>query len=235
MAAPAMLTPWYAAWMIAFCSAWRHRQVSSANPDAAPDRQRSQPPSPQLGSPRGVSLYPVLRTIRSLTMTAPTWRRRQVDRVAARRARFMKYSSHGGRATRAGAGARATGPGRPDIGRQLAVVGVRLQRRGVAVDPDVPDAGRRHQPKNARLHRQPRAENGDDGDLLAGDRRALGRGQRRRHVDRPDRQPAGGFEGHQHRELLDQFAKLLVPRPPVPEDRELVLDQRVIEDPHLAH
>src|SRR6266513_4730406 len=130
MVAPAMLTPWYAAWMIAFCSAWRHRQVSSADPGAAPDRQRSQPPSPQLGSPRGVSLYPVLSTIRSLTITAPTWRRRQVDRVAARRARFMKYSSHEGRATRSSAGPVQPVPRVPQSGQDVPVIVEPFVHRG---------------------------------------------------------------------------------------------------------
>src|SRR5579883_1862190 len=98
MVAPARATPWYAACTIAFCSACRQRHASSPVPAGASERHREHPPSPQFRRPRGVSLYPVLSTMRSLTMTAPTWRRTQVDRVAARCARFMKYSSHEGRA-----------------------------------------------------------------------------------------------------------------------------------------
>src|SRR3989304_458511 len=40
--------------------------------------------------------------------------------------------------------------------------------------------------------------------------------------------------GHEHRELLDQFAKLFMPRPLVPEDGHLVQDQRMVEDVDLA-
>src|SRR3989442_7545140 len=86
--------------MIAFCSACRHRQVSSAVPDGVPDAHRSHPPSPQFARPRGVSLYPVERTMRSLTTTAPTCRRTHVDRDAASSAMRMKYSSQFGLVTR---------------------------------------------------------------------------------------------------------------------------------------
>src|SRR2546428_3821178 len=82
--------------MIVFCSACRHRQVSSAVPDGVPDAHRSHPPSPQFARPRGVSLYPVERTMRSLTTTAPTCRRTHVDRDAASSAILIKYSSHDG-------------------------------------------------------------------------------------------------------------------------------------------
>src|SRR3990172_7215138 len=82
--------------MIAFCSPWRHRQVSSPVPEGASLAHRAQPPSPQFGTPRGVSLYPVDNTMRSLTITAPTQRRRHVDRLAARCAMRLKYSSQDG-------------------------------------------------------------------------------------------------------------------------------------------
>src|SRR5712692_2046452 len=73
-----------------------HRHVSWPVPEAASPAQRAHPPSPQLRTPRGVSLYPVVRTIRSLTITAPTLRRTHVERVDARCAIRIKYVSHDG-------------------------------------------------------------------------------------------------------------------------------------------
>src|SRR5712664_216269 len=73
-----------------------HRHVSWPVPDGASPAQRAHPPSPQLRTPRGVSLYPVVRTMRSLTITAPTLRRTHVERVEASCAIRMKYVSHEG-------------------------------------------------------------------------------------------------------------------------------------------
>src|SRR5438445_12364446 len=70
-----------------------HRHVSWLVPDGASPAQRAHPPSPQLTTPRGVSLYPVVRTPRPLTITAPTLRRRPADRAEARRAIRMTSAS----------------------------------------------------------------------------------------------------------------------------------------------
>src|SRR5438876_3965181 len=94
---PAIVTPWNTAVIMEVCAECKHTQVSSAVPDGVPDAHRSHPPSTQYVRPRGVSLYPVERTMRSLTTTAPTCRRTHVDRDAARSAILMKYRSHDGR------------------------------------------------------------------------------------------------------------------------------------------
>ena len=127
------------------------------------------------------------------------------------------------------------GLARGDVGGQLAVVRVRRQRVGVAVDPDVADAGGRHQPQHPGLHRETGAQDRDDGEFLAGERRAPRHADRRLHLDGAQRQVARHLERHEHREFFDELAKLLVPGPHVPEHRQLVLDQRMVEHAHLAH
>src|ERR1051325_11169927 len=55
------------------------------------------PTSVQCGIPRIEPLYPVDRIVRLRTMTAPTYLRWQVDRVATTCAMLMKYSSQDAR------------------------------------------------------------------------------------------------------------------------------------------
>src|SRR5215218_5384838 len=79
--------------MIAFCSACSVRWQLS-RPSTIRMRQ---PTSSQWGIPEGLPLYPVVRIRLSRTITAPTARRGQVERVATSCAMRMKYSSHEGR------------------------------------------------------------------------------------------------------------------------------------------
>src|ERR687886_2968043 len=78
---------------MAFCSAWSVRWQLS-RPSTILMRH---PTSSQWGMPEGLPLYPVVRIRLSRTITAPTARRGQVERVATSCAMRMKYSSHEGR------------------------------------------------------------------------------------------------------------------------------------------
>ena len=74
--------------MIAFCSAWSPRHNSWRWPLGISNSSRRQPTSLQCGTSRGAPLYPVARRVFSLTRTAPTLRRRQVERFANGRPHF---------------------------------------------------------------------------------------------------------------------------------------------------
>lgn len=93
--APRVDTPWSAAWITAFCSAWIQTQVSSRSPDLSFPLSRSehllQPPSSQFGIPWGVPLYPVAMILLSCTKTAPTLLLMQFDLVATTSASCIKY------------------------------------------------------------------------------------------------------------------------------------------------
>src|SRR5512144_1217434 len=91
--APSMFVPCLAAWMMAFCSACRPRQISCRSPEGMPICSLRHPRSRQCSMPDGVPLWPVARMFLSLTRTAPTWRRRHVARLFTRCAISMKYSS----------------------------------------------------------------------------------------------------------------------------------------------
>jgi len=80
----------------AFSSAWIQRQESKLTPDGAFELHLSQPPSLQLTQPKGVPLYPVEIILKSLTITAPTARFMQFERVATTSASLRKYVSHFG-------------------------------------------------------------------------------------------------------------------------------------------
>src|SRR5512142_1669349 len=110
MLAPSMATPFFAAWMIAFASAWT---VATQWPSSI-----MWPTSLQCGRPRIDPLYPVERIVLSRTSTAPTCLRSQVARVATTRAMFMKYSSQLTRSSIVppGAGHRTVGSRRPRRG-----------------------------------------------------------------------------------------------------------------------
>src|SRR3954468_24479397 len=86
-----MFTPFFAAWMMAFASAWMVATQWSFS--------IMWPTSVQWGMPRIDPLYPVDRMVRSRTITEPTNFRGQVDREATTWAMFMKYWSQGTRSS----------------------------------------------------------------------------------------------------------------------------------------
>ena len=95
-------------------------------------------------------------------------------------------------------------------------------------------AGRDHR-DHAVNHAETGTENGDNGELLA--RKALHRclGNGRFDLDLFERKIAGRLIAHQHGDLADEFAEFLHARVLVAEDRQLVLDQRVVEYVQLTH
>jgi hypothetical protein len=98
------------------------------------------------------------------------------------------------------------------LGGDLEVVVHRLQRVVVAVQADVAHAHAGHQPHHALHHPQPRAQDGDHGQLLP--RQHMGRGllQRRLDLHLLQRQVLGDLVRHEHGDLVHQLLELLLAR-----------------------
>ena len=110
----------------------------------------------------------------------------------------------------------------------LEVVIHRLERVVVAVEANVSNARRRHEPTDALHHTESGPENRHQRELLSHHATSGGAFQRGFHRGRLERQIAGRFIGHQCRDLIDQFLEDLGGRGPVAEERQFVLDQGVI-------
>jgi len=102
------------------------------------------------------------------------------------------------------------------------------------IHADVADARRRHQFEQTVRHADARAQHRHDRELLAGDHRRVDLDERRVQAARGHRQIAGDFVAHQERDLAQQFAERARGRVPVAHVRQLVLDQRVIEDEKIG-
>ena len=122
-----------------------------------------------------------------------------------------------------------------DIGRELAVIFDRFEGLRVTVQADVTDLAGRDHCNHAVDHAETGAEDGDDGKLLA--RKTLHRclGNRRFDLNLFQRKVAGRLIAHQHGDLADKLAEFLHARVLVTQDRQLVLDQRVVEYMQLTH
>ena len=122
-----------------------------------------------------------------------------------------------------------------DIGRHLEVILHRLERLRVAEQADVTDLDVRHHGDHAVDHAETGAEDRHDGQLLAGDVPAVCRGDRGLDIDLLKREVARSLEAHQHGDLGNQFPELLDAGVLVAQDRELVLDQRVVKNVNFTH
>lgn len=117
-----------------------------------------------------------------------------------------------------------------DVARQLAVVLDRLQRLRVAVHADVADAGRRDHVDDAVEHAEAGAQDRHDADFLAGEHLLLALANRRLDLDFLEREVARDLISHEHRDFLEQLAEVLRARLLHAHDRELMLDQRMVDD-----
>src|SRR5512132_151238 len=181
MLEPSIATPFFAAWMMAFASAWT---VATQWPSSI-----MWPTSLQCGSPRIDPLYPVERIVLSRTSTAPPCLRSQVARVATTRAMFMKYSSQLTRSS--------IGP--PGAGHRT--VGGRRPRQGELTWRDEEDRSRARAVRRRRLRRCPVVH---PWGCRAGHDAALGADAARRRADAVDvlgaaARVAKGAGGARHR------------------------------------
>ncbi|CAG9245142.1 hypothetical protein PUN4_1040032 [Paraburkholderia unamae] len=102
-----------------------------------------------------------------------------------------------------------------------------------AVHADMTHARRRDQLQQPVGHAHARAQHGHDGELLARDHGRVDLDERRLHAARRDGKLTRDFIAHQQRDLAQQLAERARGRVLVAHMRELVLDQRVIEDEEI--
>ena len=122
-----------------------------------------------------------------------------------------------------------------NVSGHLEVVLDRQLGLGVAEEADVADLDVGHHADHAVDHAQTRAENGDDGELLARDAAAFGQSDGSLHVDLLQGQVTGSLIAHQHGDLGNEFAEFLDAGLFITQDRKLVLDQGVVEYANVAH
>ena len=116
------------------------------------------------------------------------------------------------------------------IGRNLEVVVDRLQCGVIPIEPDVPDARRREQAKDAFDHSETGPEDGHQNGLLA--RKACPRGALERRIDRVrfERESGRGFVRHEHGDLVHEFLEDLRWRAAIPKQREFMLHEGMAYD-----
>ena len=121
------------------------------------------------------------------------------------------------------------------LGRgNLEVVVHRLERVVVAIQPDVADPRRRDQLRDPLHHAQPRPQDRHEGQLLARDLAPGHALQWRVDLHRLRRQVLGRLVGHQGGDLAHELLEVARTGLAVPQDRELVLDERMIEDGEIG-
>ena len=120
-----------------------------------------------------------------------------------------------------------------DIARQLAVILDGLERLRIAVEADVADARRRDHVDDAAEHAEARAQDRHDADLLAREHLALALRDRRLDLDVLEREIARDLVRHEHGDLLEELAEILRARRLLAHERELVLDERVVDEMYV--
>ena len=97
------------------------------------------------------------------------------------------------------------------------------------------DARRRHEFEHAVEKADAGAQDRREHQLLAGDHRRLGHAERRLDLDHFDRQIARHLVAKQHADFVQQLAEALGRAPLVAHQRQLVLDQRMVDDMGAGH
>ena len=104
----------------------------------------------------------------------------------------------------------------------------------VAVEADVPHARRGDELGDPLHHAEPGAQDRHEGELLPGYLSPRHRLERRLDLDRLGGEVLGDLVRHQHGDLAHELLEVPGAGAPVAEDRELVLDERVIEDGEIG-
>ena len=116
------------------------------------------------------------------------------------------------------------------VRRHLEIVVDRLERLVIAIETDVSHTRRRHELEDSLDHAEPRAQDGNERELLAAHALCGHVLERRVDADRLQRQVARRLVRHQHRDLVDELLEDLRRRPPVAQYAKLMLYERVADD-----
>ena len=110
-----------------------------------------------------------------------------------------------------------------DVGGHLAVILHRLQGLGVPEEADVTDLGGGDQGEDTLDHTQARPQDGDDGQLLAGQLIGHGLCHGGLNLHRLERQVPGGVVAHEGGNLAHDLAEVLHAGGLIPQDGQLML------------
>ena len=113
------------------------------------------------------------------------------------------------------------------VTRDLEVVVYRLKGVVVPVEPDVADSGGRDEAKNSFHHPKAGAQNGNEGEFLPAYVPSEGRFEGSGNLDWFDSEIDGGLIRHEHRNLIHELLENLGRSVAIPEDRQLVLNERM--------
>ena len=111
---------------------------------------------------------------------------------------------------------------------------MRLVGNLVALHANVAHAGRGHQVEDAVDHAKTRTQDGDDSELLAGKLLKRGGGNGSLDFDILHGQVAHGLVAVKKRKLSHELAELVGAGLLVAQDRQLMLDERVIDKRHTG-
>ncbi len=113
------------------------------------------------------------------------------------------------------------------VTRDLEVVVYRLKGVVVPVEPDVADSGGRDEAKNSFHHPKAGAQNGNEGEFFSAYVPSEGRFEGSDNLDWFDSEIDGGLIRHEHRNLIYELLENLGWSVTIPEDRQLVLNERM--------
>ena len=122
-----------------------------------------------------------------------------------------------------------------DIGRHFEIILDGFQGLRIAEQADVANLDVGHHADHTVHHAEPGTEDGDNRELLAGNPFAVCHGNRCFDVDRLQGEISRGFIAHQHGDLRDDLTELLYAGVLIAQNRQLVLNQGMIEYANIAH
>ena len=145
-------------------------------------------------------------------------------------AAFRRVDGGGGGVAGGEHGVERDGDALGEVGGDLGVVLDRLQRRLVAVEADEADAGGGDELEDAVEEAVAGAQDRDEGELLALEDGGVHLGERGADGLHRHRQVAGDLVGEEEADLAQELAEARGRGVVLAHERELVLDQRVVDD-----
>jgi len=117
-----------------------------------------------------------------------------------------------------------------DVLRHLAVIFHRIQGLRITIQADVTDLGSGQHFQHAVHHAQTGTEDGDDGDLLAGQHLAVCHIHWSLYIHITSGQVTGGLIGHETGDLGNDLPKFVGAGMLIPQDAQLMLEQGVVQN-----
>ncbi len=122
-----------------------------------------------------------------------------------------------------------------DVGGRLEIILHRLERFRIAIEADMGDAGGGEEVQHPVEEADARAQDRREDELLARDLRSHHRGERSFDLHHLDGDVPGHLVAEQHADLVEELAKPFRRARLVAHQRQLVLDERVVDDGDALH